>query len=341
MKILETMVILTTTTLFTACASVDPTQIKPINIDGSSTVAPITDAVLKAYHAEPKKELEKIDINASISGTGGGFKKFCAGETEVSAASRPISTAEMKACTDAGIRFIELPIAYDAVTVVVNPSNPVESITVADLKKIWEPQAQGKVKNWQQVNPRFPNQPLNLFAPDQDSGTFDYFTEAIVGQPKASRTDYVASSDDEILVQGVMQDANALGYFGYAYYEEHKDHLKALAIENGTNRVLPSPETVENNQYQPLARPLFIYVNAKSAQENPALEAFIKYYLKKAPELVEKVGYIPLPADGYNLAEIQFQRFEVGTVFDGKIDHNLAISDLLRKQAKFESANSN
>ncbi|MGK7944515.1 MAG: PstS family phosphate ABC transporter substrate-binding protein [Microcystaceae cyanobacterium] len=337
MKLMQTLLICGGAALFTACSSVDTTQIKPIKVDGSSTVAPITQAVLTAYDSESRKTVEKIEIDAEISGTGGGFQKFCAGETEVNAASRPISLQEMKTCSANKVSFIELPIAYDAITVVVNPDNPVESITVEQLKKIWQPEAEGKMTNWQEIDSSFPNQPLNLFAPDTESGTYDYFTEAIVGQNGTSRSDYVASPDDDILVQGVAQDANALGYFGYAYYEENKEKLKALAV----NGVLPSPETVEAGQYQPLARPLFIYVNAKAAQDNPALEAFVNYYLKKAPELVNQVGYIPLPKDGYQLAKIQFQRFEVGTVFDGTIDHDLTISDLLRKQAQFEAATGN
>ncbi|MGK7931790.1 MAG: PstS family phosphate ABC transporter substrate-binding protein [Microcystaceae cyanobacterium] len=337
MKLRQSLLIFSSTAFFTACASVDTTQIKPIKVDGSSTVAPITEAVLTAYEGEARKAIDKLEIHAEISGTGGGFKKFCAGETEINAASRPISLEEMKTCTANDIPFVELPIAFDAITVVVHPSNPLESLTVDQLKKMWQPEAEGKITNWQQVDGAFPNQTLNLFGPDKASGTYDYFTETIMGQAQASRTDYVFSEDDDALVKGVAQDPNALGYFGYAYYDDNKDQLKALAI----NKVIPSPETVETGQYQPLARPLFIYVNAKAAQDNPALEAFVKYYLKKAPELVSQVGYIPLPKDGYQLADIQFQRFEVGTVFDGKIDHGLTISDLLRKQAQFEAENNN
>lgn len=314
-------------------------EIKPIKIDGSSTVYPITEAIVKAYKANPpkKKNGSKLDVQANFSGTGGGFRKFCQGATDINGASRPISREEMEVCNRAEVRYIELPVAFDALTVAVNRNNNwAESVTVGELKQMWQPAAQGKIVKWNQVRPSWPDQPLNLFGPGKDSGSFDYFTEAIVGQEKASREDYVFSEDDEALVNGISQDPNALGYFGYAYYERNQDKLKAVAIDNGSGAVLPSRETVENARYQPLTRPLFIYVNAKRAQENPALEEFVEYYLEKAPELVSQVGYIPLPEEGYHLAKIHFQRFKVGTVFAGKSEFNLTIGELLRKQAEFE-----
>ncbi|MEA5535548.1 PstS family phosphate ABC transporter substrate-binding protein [Crocosphaera sp. XPORK-15E] len=323
--------------LLSACASVPETAIQPIKIDGSSTVFPITEAVLNNYKTQAANQrIKELKIEGDFSGTGGGFKKFCAGETDVNAASRPISADEMKACNDQEVRYIELPIAFDAITVVVNPKNTwTESLTVAQLKTIWEPAAQDYIKQWNQVDANYPNRPLTLYGPDKLSGTYDYFTQAIVGKEGASRQDYVDSENDEVLVKGVSQDPNALGYFGYAYYQQHQEKLKAVAIDNGNGAVLPSRETVEKEQYRPLARPLFLYVNAKKAQENPALEVFVEYYLEKAPELVAEVGYIPLPPEAYSLAKIQLQRFKVGTVFEGTTNVDLSISDLMRKPAKF------
>lgn len=306
---------------------------QPIKIDGSSTVFPITATIAQEFQ---KTKTNAVPVQVAFSGTSGGFQKFCAGETDISNASRPILNKEIEACRKAGVRYIELPIAFDALTVVVHPQNNwANDITVAELKKIWEPPAQGKITNWQQVRTSWPNKPLNLYGPGKDSGTFDYFTEAVVGQRDASRNDYTASEDDEVLVQGVSQDPNALGYFGYAYYEENQDKLKALAVNKGEGSVLPSRQTVEKAQYQPLSRPLFIYVNAKSAQNKPELRAFVEFYLKNAPTLVSSVGYVPLPAEAYHLDSVHFHRGKVGTVFAGQPDFNLTMSELLRKQAKF------
>lgn len=330
-----------TALLLQSCASINPKDIQPIKIDGSSTVEPITQKVLEHYKANPpSRTISNITIEDNFSGTGGGFRKFCNGETDINAASRPILKQEMAACNAKEIRYIELPIAFDALTVAVNRQNTwANDITVAELKKLWEPSAQGKIIKWNQIRSTWPDQPITLHGPGQDSGTFDYFTQVIVGQPGASRKDYNYSEDDQALVNSVEQDLNALGYFGYIYYNQNQNKLKALAIDNGQGAVIPSPETVESVQYQPLARPLFIYVNAKSAQENPALEAFVKYYLDHAPQAVAEVGYIPLPEEGYHLARVTFQQFEVGTVFDGNIQYNLTIGELLRKKAQFETVN--
>lgn len=323
-----------TAILIQACGQLSSKETKPIKIDGSSTVYPITQAVLKQYNQS--KSVNPVKVEDNISGTRGGFKKFCDGQTDINAASRPILAEEMKACSKAQVRYIELPIAFDAITIVINNQNNwAETITTEQLKTMWQPQAQGKIEKWNQVLSSWPDKPLNLFGPGKDSGTYDYFTEAITGQIDNSRTDYVFSEDDEALVNGVIQDPNALGYFGYAYYEHNKDKIKAVAIDSGKGPVLPSKETVEKAEYQPLSRPLFIYINAKAAQDNPALEAFIEFYLQKAPEIVNDVGYIPLTEEGYHLASIHFQRFKVGTVFDGKAEFNLTIGELLRKQAKF------
>lgn len=323
-----------TALLVASCAPSESQIPKPIAIDGSSTVYPITQAIVEQFkQVNPEAP---ADISTNFSGTGGGFQKFCAGETDINDASRPISTEEMKACDQAKVRYIELPIAFDALTVVVNNQNTwLEDLTLEDLKKMWEPAAEGKIKRWNQVKADWPDKPLNLFGPGKDSGTFDYFTEAVVGQPGASRTDYVASEDDDILVQGVSLDPNALGYFGFAYYQNRSQEMKAVPVDSGKGPVEPSYETVANAQYQPLSRPLFIYVNAEKAQQNPALRDFVDFYLEKAPTTVAEVGYVPLTAESYHIAKVQFHKNEVGTVFDGKSQFDLTIPELLRKQARF------
>ncbi len=321
------------TALVTVASSITAQETQSIKIDGSSTVYPITQKIVEDYQSNKKQPAE---IKVNFSGTGGGFDKFCRGETDISNASRPIQLDEMEACNNSEVRYIELPIAFDALTVVVNPQNDwLKNITVQELKRIWSPNAEGKITNWQQVRSSFPNRPMNLYAPGQESGTFDYFTEAIVGESGASRRDITSSEDDDVLVQGVRQDPNGLGYFGLAYYEQHADEIKAIAIDNGRGAILPSVETVEQAQYQPLSRPLFIYVNAASAQKNPDLRQFIDFYLAQAPELVTEVGYVPLPEEAYQIDKVTFHRGEVGTVFEGKSQFNLTIPELLRKQAKF------
>ncbi len=304
-----------------------------IKIDGSSTVFPITDAIAKEFN---KTKQNKADVQVAFSGTSGGFKKFCAGETDISNASRPINAAEMKACDANGIRFVELPIGFDALTVAVNPQNTwAQDITREELKKLWEPAAEKQITKWNQIRPSWPDRPINLYGAGKDSGTFDYFTEATVGQPKASRNDYTASEDDNVLVQGVANDPNALGYFGFGYFEDNQDKLKALAIDNGKGAILPSRETVEKAQYQPLARPLFIYVNVRANQQKSELREFVKFYLNNAKRIVETANYIPLPEEGYHIAKIHFESGKVGTVFDGKSELNLTIGELLRKEKKF------
>jgi phosphate transport system substrate-binding protein len=303
-----------------------------IKIDGSSTVYPVTEAVAEEFQ---KAKQGKIKVTVGISGTGGGFKKFCRGETDISDASRPILKQEIEACKQAGIQFFELPVAYDALTVMVNPKNNwVTSMTVADLKKIWEPSAQGKVTRWNQVRSNWPERPLKLFGAGADSGTFDYFTEAIVGKAKASRGDFTASEDDNVLVQGIANDTNALGFFGFAYYVENQDKLKAVPIDGGKGPVSPSPKTVEDGTYQPLSRPIFIYVNKKSA-EKPEVKEFVEFYLKNAPTLVKQVKYVSLPAKAYSLGLEHFHKGKVGTVFGGEAEVGVKIEDLLRREAKF------
>jgi phosphate transport system substrate-binding protein len=309
-------------------------NLSSIKVDGSSTVFPISEAISQQFRQTPAGR--NAQISATVSGTSGGFRKFCAGETDISDASRPINPKEMEACRKNGVAYIELPVAFDALTVVVHPQNTwAKDITVAELRRIWEPSAQGKIRTWNQVRSSWPNRPLKLFAPGADSGTFDYFTEAIVGKVDASRKDYTASEDDQVIVRGVSQDPNALGYFGFSYFEENRSRLRPLGIDNGKGPVLPSRQTVANSQYQPLARPLFIYVNARNAQTKPALRAYVEYYLKNAEQVSAKVGYIPLPADGYRLGQLHFVRGKVGTVFAGKAQIGLTIGELLRRRAEF------
>ncbi|WP_026734167.1 PstS family phosphate ABC transporter substrate-binding protein [Fischerella sp. PCC 9605] len=307
-----------------------------VKIDGSSTVYPITQAIAKQFQAENKNKANKAQVIVDFSGTSGGFEKFCAGTTDINNASRPILSAEMEACNKNNVRFIELPVAFDALTIAVHPQNNwAKDITTAELKKIWEPGAQNKITRWNQVRASWPNRPLKLYGAGNKSGTFDYFTEAVVGKPGASRTDYTASEDDDVLVDGISKDPDALGYFGYAYYEKNQGKLKALAVDSGKGAISPSRQTVEKAQYQPLSRPLFIYVNARSAQNKPAVKDFAEFYIEKAPQTVTSIGYVPLPDEAYHLDKVHFNRGKVGTVFEGEAQINLTIGELLRKQAKF------
>ncbi len=299
-----------------------------IAVDGSSTVYPITEAVAEEF----QKQSQGAMVTVGISGTGGGFKRFCKGETDISDASRPIKTKEIDQCFDNGVEYIELPVAFDGLAVVINPKNDwASTLTVADLKKMWSPEAQGKITSWKQVNPKFPDAPIKLAGPGTDSGTFDYFTEAVNGKAGASRGDYTASEDDNVLVQAVSSDVNGLGYFGMAYYEENKDKLKAAAIDGGKGGVLPSPETVIDGSYQPLSRPLFIYVNKKSL-DKPEVKAFVEYYLKEAKNLTKEVGYVPLPDEAYTYAADKLAQKKIGSIFKGKGAIGFKIADLISKE---------
>ncbi|KYC34820.1 ABC transporter substrate-binding protein [Scytonema hofmannii PCC 7110] len=321
----------------TACAGENQASTsKEIKIDGSSTVYPISDAVAKEFGKTP--EGQKVSIDVQFSGTTGGFRKFCAGETDISNASRPILIQEMDACVKAGVAFIELPVAFDALTVAVNPQNSwAKDVTVAELKKVWNKAAQGKVTNWNQIRGTYPNRPLKLYGAGKDSGTYDYFNEAIVGNKSNSRSDYTGSEDDNVLVDGISKDPNALGYIPFAYFESNQNKLKALAIDNGKVSISPSSEVVKNAQYQPLSRPLFIYINSKSTQDQPELRAFVEFYLKNAQKLATTVGYIPLPDEGYKLTKIQYDKGEIGTAFKGVPEPNVTIAELLRRQTKFQT----
>ena len=304
-----------------------------VKVDGSSTVYPITEAVAEEFQ---KSKKNAIKVTVGISGTGGGFKKFCRGETDVADASRPILKKEMDDCKAAGIEYIELPVAFDALTVVINPKNTfLKSISVDELKKMWEPAAQGKITKWNQINPAWPDAPLKLFGPGADSGTFDYFTEAIVGKAKSSRGDFTASEDDNVLVQGVSRDVNALGYFGFSYYVENKDKLKAVAIieKPGKPAVEPSFEAVVKGTYQPLARPIFIYVSAKSLAK-PEVKEFVQYYLTNGAKLAKEVKYVPLPDSAYKTAWEHVLKMKKGTVFGGEPEVGITIEELLKREAK-------
>ena len=299
-----------------------------IEIDGSSTVYPVTEAVAEEFQKATK---QNVKVTVGISGTGGGFKKFTRGETDISDASRPITKDELTAAAANKIEYLELPICFDALTVVVNAKNTwVDSITIDDLKKMWEPAAEGKVKKWNDVRAEWPAEDLALYGPGTDSGTFDYFTQAIVGKEKSSRPDYTPSEDDNTLVQGVEGNKGALGYFGYAYYEPNKARLKALKIiPPGKDKgVEPSAETVISGAYTPLSRPLFIYPNRKSLNR-PEVQKFVEFYIKNVPALAAEVKYVPLPADAYVKVLSRLQKMEVGTAFGGTPEVGLAINAIL------------
>ncbi|NBR63976.1 MAG: PstS family phosphate ABC transporter substrate-binding protein [Verrucomicrobia bacterium] len=300
-----------------------------VKIDGSSTVFPITEAVAEEFQ---KSTGNKVTVG--ISGTGGGFKKFARGETDVQNASRPIKEEEIKAAKEGGVEYLELPVAYDALTVVVNAKNDwVDSIKVSELKKLWEPGAAAKITKWSQVREGWPDKEIKLYGAGSDSGTFDYFTEAINGKAKASRGDYTASEDDNVLVQGVEGDRHALGYMGYSYFDAHRKRLKALNIEwdeKGKPAVGPSEETVLNGTYNPLSRPLFIYVNLKSL-EKPEVAAFVKFYLDNVERLTREVHYIPLPATAYETVRARVTNKQKGTAFAGHGDVAVPISEILQR----------
>ncbi len=304
-----------------------------IQIDGSSTVFPITEAVAEEF----QKANQGVRVTVGISGTGGGFQKFCRGETDISDASRPISATEIEACKTAGIEYIELPVAYDGLAVVVNPKNTWASqMTVAELKKLWAPEAQGKVTRWNQVRPGWPDREIHLFGAGVDSGTYDYFTEATVGKAKSSRGDFTSSEDDNVLVQGVSGDEAALGFLPLAYLEQNKAALKVVPIddgkkENGEGPITPTAETVRNGTYQPLSRPLFIYVSRKAA-DRPEVQKFIESYFV-SQDLMREVGYVELTPEIYDLAKKHFTDRKVGTAFgSGGSQVGLTLEQLLARE---------
>jgi phosphate transport system substrate-binding protein len=294
-------------------------------VDGSSTVFPISEAMAEEFGAVNPD----VAVTVGVSGTGGGFKKFCAGETDITGASRPITQEEIDLCAEAGIEYVELPIALDGLTVVVNPENDfVDCITVQELETMWEPDAQGTVTNWNQIRPDFPDATLGLYGPGTDSGTYDFFMEAI-GAEGESRGDYTASEDDNVIVQGVSGDPSGLGFFGLAYFIENQDSLKALEIDGGDGCVAPSAETVADNSYQPLSRPEFIYVK-QSVADDPAVAAFVDFYI--SPDnayLVDEVGYVSLPQDLNELVLARFENQTTGTVFEGGTPIGVRLKEVL------------
>ena len=302
-----------------------------IKMDGSSTVFPVAEAFAEEFQISKRG---KVRVTVGLSGTGGGFKKFCRGETDLSNASRPILKEEMEACRAAGVKYIEIPVAFDAITVVVNPQNTwVKSLTVADLRKMWEPAAQGRINKWKQVQGGWPDERLMLFGPGADSGTFDYFTEAVNGKAKASRGDFTASEDDNTLVQGVENNKGALGYFGFAYYAAHKDKLRAVPIDGGKGPVAPSLEAVTKGTYNPLSRPLFVYVKEASLKR-PEVKEFVKFMLTEGGPLVAEVGYLPLPDKAYALAWQHVEAGKLGSVFGGVPEVGITIDDLLAREGR-------
>lgn len=285
-----------------------------IVIDGSSTVFPISRAVAEEF----AQIAPQVRVSVGISGTGGGFKKFCHAETDMSNASRPIRPEEIEVCEENGIQFIEIPVAYDGLSVIVHPQNTfVSCLTVDELRRVWEPDAQGTITRWNQIRPEFPDEPLTLFAAGTDSGTFDYFTEAIVGKAKASRGDYQATEDDDVIIFGVANNPYALGYVGYAYVVVNIDKVRPVEIDNGNGCVAPSFASISDASYQPLSRPLFIYINA-AALERPELAAFVRFYLsEEMTSLIEtpEVGYVTLKDELYAAGLQRLENRELGTLF--------------------------
>ena len=298
-----------------------------VRVDGSSTVFPITEAMAEEF----RKVEPAVRVTVGISGTGGGFKRFTAGEIDISDASRPIDPSEAELAKQNGIEYIELPVAFDGLSVLVNPRNDfVSSLTVAELKRIWEPDS--GVHRWSDIQPAWPSREIHLYGPGTDSGTFDYFTQAINGREKASRPDFSASEDDNVLVQGISGDADALGYFGFAYYAENRERLKLVAVDGGDGPVLPSAATILDGSYQPLSRPIFIYVTMKAAMR-PEVQAFVRFYLTQAKNLVGQVGYVPLPDQVYELARERFEQGQTGSVFEAKGPQvGVRLEDLLQRE---------
>lgn len=301
-----------------------------VRVDGSSTVFPITEGIAEDY-----QKATRTKVTVGVSGTGGGFKKFCRGEIDVQNASRPISESEMEACKKAGITYLELPVAFDALTVVIHPRNTwARDMTVQQLRQIWEPAAQGKITNWNQIDPKWPNAPLKLFGAGTDSGTFDYFTEAIVGKSKASRGDFTASEDDNVLVLGVSRDVNSLGYFGFAYYAEHKDKLQAVSVINKDGKsVSPSEPTVMDGSYNPLSRPIFIYVSVKSLDRSEVAK-FIEFYMNNASKISREVKYVPLPESVYHNNKKIITDRRVGTIFGGHNVVGMTVEEMKTRNVK-------
>jgi phosphate transport system substrate-binding protein len=329
-RILRTSV-LASLVLVAACRANPPGD--PITVDGSSTVFPLSEAVALDF----MRANRGLTVNVAFTGTVEGFQRFCRGQLDIVDASRPITADERRACADAGVVFVELPVAHDAVTVIVNPANAwAASMTVAELRALWEPAAEGRVTTWRQVRSEWPDRPIALFGPGRESGTFDYFTEVVTGVLDASRKDYTASADDQAIVDGVAADPGALGYVGYSYFERNRDRLKALAVDDlddgiGRGPIEPSPSNVGRGVYRPLGRPLFIYVNAERADRSE-VTAFVQLYLRSAGALAPTVDMIPLMGTAYDLSGQRFARKITGSMFEGPDAARLGIDLLLARQ---------
>lgn len=337
MSVRKSVLLLPAVVFIAACSPASVTQKSTVQIDGSSTVFPITEAMAEEF----QKQNADVNVVAGIAGTGGGFKRFCRGETQINDASRPIKESEVELCKEGGVEYIELPIAYDGLAVMVHPSNDwVDYLTVAELKKMWEPEAQNMIKKWNQIRPEWPDKEINLYGAGVDSGTYDYFTEAVVGKEGSSRGDFVSSEDDNVLVQGISSDAASLGFFGFAYYQANKDKLKLVPISADADgslqtAVSPSVETINNGSYKPLSRPLFIYVSTKAAEDS-AVDAFVKFYLDPANAiaLVNDVGYVPLPEELYATVGKRFDNKIVGSLFTKGSHVGITLEQLLKEEAQ-------
>ena len=295
-----------------------------IQVDGSSTVFPISEAVAEGFQQQTQG---RIRVAVGESGSSAGLRKFCRGEIAIADSSRPIRSSEMATCAAAGIQYVEIPVAFDGITVVVHPSNPVRSLTVAQLREIWQPGS--RVNNFNQVGG--PNLVMQLYGPGSASGTFEYFTEAVNGTARSSRTDYTPSEDDNVLVQGVANNPGGLAYFGLAYYEENRNRLHAVAVDNGAGPVTPSQATVLNGSYAPLSRPIFIYVNAAELRR-PQVQQFVQYYITNAAAVSQRVGYVALPASAYQAYLQRAQRRQVGTAFGGRAVIGATIEEVVQRR---------
>ena len=327
-KLLTSAAVLATVFGMSAAGAQD---VPTVSVDGSSTVFPISEAMAEEFQLEQEGATR---VTVGVSGTGGGFKKFCRGEIDIAGASRPIRSDEMELCTENGIEFIEMPVAIDALATIVNPNNDfAECMTVAELKKLWEPAAQGTVTRWSQLREGWPDEEIALFGAGTDSGTYDYYTFAIVGEEHSSRGDYTATEDDNITIQGVAGDENALGFLGLAYVTENEGVVKPVAIqqENG-ECVLPSVETATDASYQPLTRPIFYYVSKAAADEKPHVQAFVSFIFdpENQEALVSEVGYVPLPAEAAEGAMAKFESRATGTFFEGGSKVGVRIQDLVQ-----------
>ena len=279
----------------------------PVRMDGSSTVFPISEAVAEEYLAEAPR----VRVTVGVSGTGGGFKKFLNEEIDINAASRPIKDSEFEQANERGIQVLEIPVAFDGLSVVVNPENTwVDFLTTGELKRIWEPDS--SVTTWKDVREEWPDEPIRLYGPGTDSGTFDYFTGTINGKEQASRPDFTASEDDNVLVQGISGDLYSLGYFGFAYYLENQGKLRAVPIDGGAGPISPTPQTINEGTYAPLSRPIYIYINASTLDKNQVAD-FVSFYLDSAGQLAEEVGYISLPQESYQLARARVETRTAGS----------------------------